>query len=197
MFCTKLFLFEKLVLEAKTLKQRRSHGKNRKQKSGAQALLLRTIQRQPQFLKRMAYLTSSRIYFHWWASPSLITWSHHLMSIFRGKAFKRLFTYTLFHIRMLFFSGQAEYSYFSADFSLKIFLYYSWIIIEKERIYHILFAVCSFIYYRYVFQSCTVHRTVISTEHLAITNAGFFVLLGSFAVGGSNDLIRLSYKHIF
>ena len=25
--------------------------------------------------------------------------------------------------------------------------------------------------------SCTVHRTVISTEHLAITNAGFFVLL--------------------
>ena len=40
---------------------------------------------------------------------------------------------------MLFFSGQAEYSYFSADFSLKIFLDYSWIVIEKERIYHILF----------------------------------------------------------
>ena len=36
------------------------------------------------------------------------------------------FDYTLFfHIRMLFFSGQAEYSYFSADFSLKIFLDYS------------------------------------------------------------------------
>ena len=36
--------------------------------------------------------------------------------------------------------------------------------------------------------SCTVH----GTEHLAIINAGFFVLLGSFAVGGSNNLIRLS-----
>ena len=34
-------------------------------------------------------------------------------------------------------------------------------------------------------------RTVLSNEHLAITNAGFFVLLGSFAVGGSNNFIRL------
>ena len=34
--------------------------------------------------------------------------------------------YTLFfYIRMLFFPAQAEYSYFSADFRLKIFLYYS------------------------------------------------------------------------
>ena len=33
---------------------------------------------------------------------------------------------TLFiFIRMLFFPPQAEYSYFSADFRLKIFLYYS------------------------------------------------------------------------
>ena len=30
-------------------------------------------------------------------------------------------------------------------------------------------------------------QAVISTEHLDITNVGFFVLLGSFAVGGSNN----------
>ena len=30
-------------------------------------------------------------------------------------------------------------------------------------------------------------QAVISTEHLDITNAGFFVLLGSFVVGGSNN----------
>ena len=42
--------------------------------------------------------------------------------------------------------------------------------------------------------SCTVHRTVISTEHLAITNAGFFVLLDSFAAGGSNNLNTVKLK---
>ena len=36
-----------------------------------------------------------------------------------------LVSYTLFFIRILFFPAQAEYSYFSADFRLKIFLYYS------------------------------------------------------------------------
>ena len=59
--------------------------------------------------------------------------------------------------------------------------------------YDILFAVCSF--FRcvlYICISCTVHRTVISTDYLAITNASFFVLLGSFAVAGSNNLIRIS-----
>ena len=59
-------------------------------------------------------------------------------------------TNTLFFIYIykdVVFSGQAEYFYFSADFSLKIFLYYSWIIIEKERIYHILFEVCSFFFF--------------------------------------------------
>ena len=30
-------------------------------------------------------------------------------------------------------------------------------------------------------------QAVISTEHLDVTNAGFFVLLGSFVVGGSNN----------
>ena len=51
--------------------------------------------------------------------------------------------YTLFLNKNVVFSGQAEYSYFSADFSLKIFVHYSLIIVEKERIYHILLAVCS------------------------------------------------------
>ena len=75
--------------------------------------------------------------------------------IYRSKEKKT--NITLFFIYMdVVFSGQAEYSYFSADFSLKIFLY-SWIIIEKERIYHKLyflrFVHFSFltVYYRYVF----------------------------------------------
>ena len=34
-------------------------------------------------------------------------------------------TYTLFFDKNVVFSAQAEYSYFSADFRLKIFLYYS------------------------------------------------------------------------
>ena len=33
--------------------------------------------------------------------------------------------YTLFLYKNVFFPAQAEYSYFSADFRLKIFLYYS------------------------------------------------------------------------
>ena len=86
------------------------------------------------------------------------------------------FDYTLFfHIRMLFFSGQAEYSYFSADFSLKIFMYYSRIIIEKERICHILFCgLC--VYFVIIF----LWLYTIDTYNY-ITNAGFFVFLGTFA----------------
>ena len=34
--------------------------------------------------------------------------------------------YTLFFNKNVVFSAQAEYSYFSADFRLKIFLYYSY-----------------------------------------------------------------------
>ena len=101
-----------------------------------------------------------------------------------------------FYTRMLFFRARLNILFFPTDFSLEMFLYYSWIIIEKGRIYNILFAVCSFFFYciPYICISCTVHRTVISTDHLAITNAGFYVLLGSFAVGGRNNLIRLVEK---
>ena len=73
----------------KDLKQRRSHYKNRKRKSGAQAWLLRAIQRQPQFLEEWRILPLCRINFHLWASPSLITWSRH----FIGKADAALFMY--------------------------------------------------------------------------------------------------------
>lgn len=64
--------------------------------------------------------------------------------------------YTLFFSdrKNVVFSGQTEYSYFSANFSLNMFLYYSWIITEKEKMYDILFAVCSIffaVYYTYIF----------------------------------------------
>ena len=39
-----------------------------------------------------------------------------------------LFSYTLFYHNSVVFPAQAEYSYFSADFMLKIILYYSYII---------------------------------------------------------------------
>ena len=53
-----------------------------------------------------------------------------------------------------FFEPGWIFFFFPADFSLKMFLYYSWIIIEKERICNILFAVCSLflaVFHRYVF----------------------------------------------
>jgi len=36
----------------------------------------------------------------------------------------------------------------------------------------------------YICLTCTVHRTVISSEHLDVASTGFFVLLASFAVYG-------------
>ena len=39
--------------------------------------------------------------------------------------------YTLFSYKNVVFSGQAEYSYFSADFSLKIFLYYFFLSLQN------------------------------------------------------------------
>ena len=50
----------------------------------------------------------------------------------RGRAIveklKLEWMYTLFFYKNVVFPAQAEYSYFYADFRLKIFLYYSWII---------------------------------------------------------------------
>ena len=43
----------------------------------------------------------------------------------------------------------------------------------------------------YICITCTVHRTVISIEHLPIANAGFFVLLASLAFRERNNFIRL------
>ena len=103
-------------------------------------------------------------------------------------------TNTLFlYIRMLFFRARLNILIFLPILAWK----YSCIILEielkkKEFIIFLLrFVHCFWLYTIDMYISCTVHRTVISTEHLAITNAGFFVLLDSFAVGGSNNSIRL------
>ena len=74
---------------------------------------------------------------------------------------------------MLFFPAQAEYSYFSAHFRLKIFLYYSSIIAYDISVLEFIgvYTVCICI-------TCTVHRTVISVEHFAIASAGFFRFVG-------------------
>ena len=73
-----------------------------------------------------------------------------------GRTSKRnFFVPTLFfYTRMLFFRARLNILFFPTDFSLEMFLYYCWIIIEKGRIYNILFAVCSFfftVFHRYVF----------------------------------------------
>ena len=49
----------------------------------------------------------------------------HLTSVLLSRY---VFSYTLFFYNNVVFPAQAEYSYFSADFRLKIFLYYSYII---------------------------------------------------------------------
>ena len=51
--------------------------------------------------------------------------SLHLTSVLLSRY---VFTYTLFFYNNVVFPAQAEYSYFSAEFRLKIFLYYSYII---------------------------------------------------------------------
>ena len=43
-------------------------------------------------------------------------------------ASRYVFSYTLFFSKNVVFPAQAEFSYFSVDFRLKIFLYYSYII---------------------------------------------------------------------
>ena len=49
----------------------------------------------------------------------------HLTSVLLSRY---VFSYTLFFYSNVVFPARAEYSYFSADFRLKIFLYYSYII---------------------------------------------------------------------
>ena len=49
----------------------------------------------------------------------------HLTSVLLSRY---VFSYTLFFYNNVVFPAQAEYSYFSANFRLKIFLYYSYII---------------------------------------------------------------------
>ena len=106
-------------------------------------------------------------------------------------------TNTLFlYIRMLFFRARLNILIFLPILAWK----YSCIILEielkkKEFIISLLRFVHRFWLYTIdMYISCTVHRTVISTEHLAITNAGFFVLLDSVSSGGSNNLNTVKLK---
>ena len=46
--------------------------------------------------------------------------------------------YTLFFYKNVVFPAQAEYSYFSADFRLKIFLYYSYYVFCTEYCTYVL-----------------------------------------------------------
>ena len=75
-----------------------------------------------------------------------------LSSVIRNYGVTRFLWYNLFFLiyKNVVFSGQAEYSYFSADFSLKIFLYYSWIIKNLSYPFSGLFIFFP-VYYRYVF----------------------------------------------
>ena len=112
--------------------------------------------------------------------------------------------YTLFWYKNVVFPAQAEYSYFSAHFGLKIFrvlfllfLNYS---LSRLTFFKILF--CGLVYHPCLLcwalyisiTTCTVHRTVISVEHFPTANrtvisvehfptasAGFFVFFASFA----------------
>ena len=161
---------------------------------------------------------------------------------------------------MLFFRARLNILFFPTDFSLEMFLYYSWIIIEKGRIYNILFAVCSFfftLFHRYVFHVPFIELSLALIIWLSLKQVSMFccslllrrfvfrmaeasakrvtgdtpqgtmgrvqtageatsrplspsrlplrayrerrlgtrqVLLGSFAMGGRNNLIRLSLK---
>ena len=52
----------------------------------------------------------------------------HLTSVTSVLLSRYVCSYTLFFYKNVVFPAQAEYSYFSADFRLKIFLYYSYII---------------------------------------------------------------------
>ena len=76
-----------------------------------------------------------------------------LSSVIRNYGVTRFLWYNLFFLiyKNVVFSGQAEYSYFSADFSLKIFLYYSWIIKNLSYPFSGLFIFFFPVYYRYVF----------------------------------------------
>ena len=78
---------------------------------------------------------------------------------------------------------------FFLNYSLRHFRFrIYWGINIKERIYHDTFLCCIL----YICITCTVHRTVINIEHLAIASAGFFVLLASLPFRERNNFIRLS-----
>ena len=79
--------------------------------------------------------------------------------------------HSFFFFKNVVFPAQAEYSYFSADFRLKIFLYYS------QLVYVFCGEYCTHVLY-VLFIELSLALNIL----LYIASAGFFVLLASFAV---------------
>ena len=92
-----------------------------------------------------------------------------------------------FFYKNIVFPAQAEYSYFSADFRLKIFLYYSYIIAYDISILELTGvsinkclvsrSVLNTVHMYYMYRSSNCYQ-VISVEHFAIASAGFFRFVG-------------------
>ena len=87
------------------------------------------------------------------------------------------YLHSFFYTRMLFFRARLNILFFPTDFSLEMFLYYSWIIIEKGRIYNILLAVCSFfftVFHRYVFHVPFIELSLALIIWLSLTQVSMF-----------------------
>ena len=83
---------------------------------------------------------------------------------------------------MLFFRRTENSLVLYLNYSLRHFRFRGVSISKKEFI--MILSAVQFIYFilytiKYICITCTVHRTAISIEHLAIASAGFFVLLAS------------------
>ena len=80
------------------------------------------------------------------------------------------------------FPAQAKCSYFSADFRLKMFLYYSYIIAYDISVLELIGVSITSVWYLDLFRVTLCARA--PSLFFAIASAGFFVLLASSAVQG-------------
>ena len=85
-------------------------------------------------------------------------------------------SFLFFFYKNIVFPGQAEYSYFSADFRLKIFLYYSYIIGCDISVLEFIGISIKLLQVFGIWICIALH-----CAHFAIASAGFFAL-ASFAV---------------
>ena len=112
---------------------------------------------------------------------------------------KKLATlHSFFIYKNVVFPAQAEYSYFSADFRLKIFLYNNKLIVFcLSRIVLKVFVFIRFCYLKnkefvIILFFGLVHGTVISVGHFAVASAGFSFYWLVSPVSERNNFIRLS-----